>query len=153
MIQASNYDKQPFIKVPGGDHACDVGFDQIEQRLRNALNRLDGQRKVLAIECYTGIYYDDLLDQFKSGFGEALFFDTRKVFNSHESIMAMTEEFITDDPVFGVMNGLEMEDFFGSDKVEEARNEIENTSGLVVIFGVLFFHLLSFSYSSLLYSV
>ncbi len=61
---------------------------------------------------------------------------TSDLFKSHSEIELMVSSVLGDDPVFGRMNGLEIEDFFDDAKLAGAREQVKNWKhGLLVIVG------------------
>jgi hypothetical protein len=61
---------------------------------------------------------------------------TSDLFKSHSEIELMVSSVLGDDPVFGSMNGLEIEDFFDDAKLADAREQVKNWKhGLLVIVG------------------
>ncbi len=64
-----------------------------------------------------------MLDAFRQALRPALVVRTRDFLKSPAEIDAMVSHDLTDDPVFGRMNGLTIEDFAGS----RARREVAGT--------------------------
>jgi mannose-6-phosphate isomerase class I len=62
-------------------------------------------------------------------------FRASDVLKSSADIEEMLAPFLTDDPVFGRMNGLRIEDFLDSDKLARARNQINKAQGRVLVLG------------------
>jgi len=57
------YDLAPHVAVPG-DYTCHCGWDAIADALRAALTALpDGTRPVLSLDCYSGVFSDDVRAQ------------------------------------------------------------------------------------------
>ncbi len=123
----SLYDKRPVIKTNGW---CITGWQQIRGVLENQLVA----QKVLVVDCYTGVYFDELKTQF-STIENRLFIDTRDLFKPESAIREMTVPFVTDDVLFGYLTPLTIEDYFDTNKLEKARKMIFDATGPVVIFG------------------
>lgn len=123
----SLYDKRPVIKTNGW---CITGWQQIRGVLENQLVA----QKVLVVDCYTGVYFDELKTQF-STIENRLFIDTSDLFKPESAIREMTVPFVTDDVLFGYLTPLTIEDYFDTNKLEKARKMIFDATGPVVIFG------------------
>lgn len=123
----SLYDKRPVIKTNGW---CITGWQQIRGVLENQLIA----QKVLVVDCYTGVYFDELKTQF-SKIENRLFIDTSDLFKPESAIREMTVPFVTDDVLFGYLTPLTIEDYFDTNKLEKARKMIFDATGPVVIFG------------------
>lgn len=123
----SLYDKRPVIKTNGW---CITGWQQIRGVLENQLIA----QKVLVVDCYTGVYFDELKTQF-STIENRLFIDTSDLFKPESAIREMTVPFVTDDVLFGYLTPLTIEDYFDTNKLEKARKMIFDATGPVVIFG------------------
>ncbi|UZR99096.1 class I mannose-6-phosphate isomerase [Chondrinema litorale] len=121
----SNYDKYPSIKVEGNVIS---GWDKILTFLEGK-----GGNLKIAIECYHGVNSNEI----KNAFGnKTSFFDITSLFKSEEEIIRLTEPDITDDPIFGYITKLTLEDFLDEDKIKSVREEIQQSNeGLTVVCG------------------
>ena len=63
----SNYDKFPVVQVPGEEHSCVTGWENVTAELRSLLQ----QKKILVVECYQGVHDDEVLKALYEGFPEA----------------------------------------------------------------------------------
>jgi hypothetical protein len=62
-VKPSNYDKFPFVAVPGADRACVTGWDAIASRLRDNITERSIRRITVVVECYPGVLETDVLRQ------------------------------------------------------------------------------------------
>lgn len=129
-MRKSNYDKSPATPVNGtiwkGWHAI---INELTARCSP-----DKGRHLLVVECYQGVYYDELLQQF-SALAPTLAVDTRSVFKSPQEVEALTTPYMTDDRLFGRRANLTYADFLDKEKTEACKAKLEAASGLLLVFG------------------
>ena len=111
----SNYDKYPSTKVSG---TLALGWKAISERLAAASG------STLAVDCYTGVYEDDIEAALKAGFGQVI--RMRELMKPENEIREMTGRFMTDDVLFGFVSPLRLEDFFDTRVLNEARSRARN---------------------------
>ena len=115
-----NYDKAPFVNVPG--HTCDVGWDAIAARLTG----------VVAVECYPGIHEQEIITELRQRLRPAVVIHTREAMLPAAEIDRLVEPFLGgNDPVFGFLTNLKLEQFFDPVKLAELQKRIQG-SALVV---------------------
>ena len=112
-MRKSNYDKYPATKVDG---AVWVGWNAIAERLKET------KAEVLAVDCYAGVYENEVEDALKDGF--PLIIRTRSLFKTEEAVDAMTQRFMTDDVLFGYVSPLRLNDFFDQHLLDNARARV-----------------------------
>lgn len=136
-MRKANYDKFPSVSVPSR-HAseCWVGWDAVLQRISRVIDEGKTGRRVLAVECYAGVFADDIARRCKSVLGADLIIETKNVFHSAAKIDEIVAPFLGgDDPVFGYMTNLQMQDFLDREKVKSVRHAIQQSQGLVLVIG------------------
>jgi len=135
-MRKPNYDRFPTVAVPNGENACVSGWSSIAQCLQEAL-RTEG-RKVLTVECYTGIYEEELLASLIHELKPAKVITTGEAFLPDNEIDALVAPFNGgDDPIFGWICNLRLPQFFDMRKIEVLRAQVKaSTEGTVLIFGV-----------------
>ena len=132
----SNYDKYPSIQVPGGEGQCVRGWDAAVARLREAVAARKSARTVVTVECYTGVFVDEIVTALQERFPEALILRSSDAFLTAEEIESLVAPFNGgDDPVFGRLNGLRMEDFLDAEKTAALRHRLEGIPGTVFVIG------------------
>lgn len=136
MSRASTYDKHPFVQVSASASQCEVGWTRILERLKCAVNSAGAKRSILCVECYPGVFIDEIKEALEQGLNPARVFDTREHMKSSPEIDRMLEPYLTDDPVFGRINGIRIDDFFDSERLAMVQVEINKLPpGLTVIIG------------------
>ena len=132
------YDKQPFIPVSGFPEEPRSGWAAIARALRRALA---GGRRVVCVECYPGVLVDEVRQQLAALLDPALVVSTVDLLLPPDELDRKFAALLTDDPVFCVMNRVEIEDFFDQEKLRHARQRIAqweataSASGIALVIG------------------
>jgi mannose-6-phosphate isomerase class I len=135
-MRKSNYDKLPYVQVPGGENCCVEGWGDIAERLRQAIAERDTTKTVLVVECYTGVDEESVLREFQTRLLPAVSILAEDAMLSADEIDALVRPFLGDDPVFGFLCGLTLPQFFDNCKVDGLRSRANAiTRGLVLIVG------------------
>lgn len=132
MARNSNYDKFPMVSV-GEASNCDVGWASIVERLRETAG---GGRTVLCVECYPGVAVNDVERELVKGRRPATVIRAEKLYKDARQIDTMLAPYLGDDPVFGHMNGIVIEDFFDPEKLLAARASVaSHKDGIILVAG------------------
>ncbi|MBW3129950.1 class I mannose-6-phosphate isomerase [Hymenobacter profundi] len=138
-MRSSNYDKFPFVPVAARPDACQTDWPAITEALRAALPAAPtapDQPLVLAVECYPGTDLKQLQQELVQALQPAQCLVADDLYRSPADIDAMVAGPLTDDPVFGRLNGLTVTDFFDPSKLQAAQAALASAAGqLVVIVG------------------
>jgi mannose-6-phosphate isomerase class I len=130
----SNYDKRPFVQASANEQECKAGWTEIGAQLRAIIG---SARKIICIDCYPGVFVDDVVAGLDSQLGPSIVIRTHDLLKAPAEIERLTKPFLgADDPVFGRLTTLSLPDFFDPAKIAEARNTIERSAGTVLIVGV-----------------
>lgn len=130
-LRAPNYDKFPAVPVPL-DHAtgCLAGWDDIVRVLGSL------RAAVIAVECYPGVHDEEIRARLAAALSPALTLDAKEVFKTPSQIDALVAPDLGgDDPVFGRMSNLHIEQFLEPGKLAAVREKIAATTGLVLVVG------------------
>jgi mannose-6-phosphate isomerase class I len=130
-MRSSNYDKFPFIPV-GSSEECHVHWSNIVQKLQTSIT---ATASIICIECYPGVFLEEIKDVFSQAFNSSRIIDTRDYMRSPEEIDQMLQGYLTDDPVFGRMNHLRLEHFFNEEKLKSERQSLKDSRSTVFIIG------------------
>jgi mannose-6-phosphate isomerase class I len=133
----SNYDKFPSLTVAGGDRAATQGWDPIAERLRRAIAERGRKKVVLVVECYTGVDDSEVRAQLSARLSPACLLNSRDAMLPPRQIEALIAPFIGgDDPVFGFLCGLTLEQFFDTARVAQLQARIASLAeGLILVVG------------------
>lgn len=124
------YDRFPYV-VAGNADECIAGWFAIGAALRERL----GPAGVLAIECYPGTNLKEIEDGLRPSFPNSIFLDTEALLRDPGAIGRMLQPLLGDDPVFGHMNTIEIEDFFDREKLTAARQQCASGENPIIVFG------------------
>ncbi len=131
----SNFDKFPAVKIKG--HNCFAGWKNITDALQNTISEKQSNKVVVAIECYHGVYTNEIQTTLHNAFVNAEMIDSISAFKASDEIEKMVYPFVTDDPVFGYMAPLNIEDFFDFSTILSTQNKIAASENeLVIVYGI-----------------
>ena len=122
-----NYDRFPSTKITG---TILQGWDAVHTLLVECFKA----KKVVAVDFYAGVREEEVAGELEL-LSPTLFINTRNLMKPQDEIKAMTERFMTDDVLFGYVTNLTLNDYFDAEKLEEARQQVANTTGKVIIVG------------------
>lgn len=133
MHRKSNYDKFPFVPVLGCGAESWEGWPRILERLKAFST---SEAFVISVECYPGAFEKELTSTLEEGLRPTGIIRTSELQKSAPEIELMLGDVLGDDPVFGRMNELQLEDFFDPRKLARAREHVRHWNrGLLVIIG------------------
>lgn len=124
-----NYDLEP-AKHIGGFKAWS-GYKDIAAALKACTG---GKKTVTVLECYTQVDKEEILDGLKGVFD--VVFNAEECTVSDAEYNARIKEFVTDDRVFGIMNTLNLQDFYVQEKIAAMRKKIAEAKGRILVYGV-----------------
>ena len=125
-MRKSNYDKFPATAISG---TLFLGWDEVRQALKEVLLH----NRVLAVDCYTGVYEEELLRELSALGARVL--SVNACYKSEECVRQMTERFMTDDVLFGYVTNLTLDDYFEEEKLAAMRREISESTDPVIVLG------------------
>ena len=114
MPRKSNYDKYPCIAVSSSRSECSTGWPQIIQQLKQSSSR---DKCVACVECYPGAFERTITEALAAGFRPSAEIFTPDLLKSAPEIDKMLQGLLGDDPVFGRMSTIRLEDFFDERKL------------------------------------
>jgi len=133
MQRETNYEKFPIFTVsPCGSESWE-GWPRILERLEAFAAP---EQCTISFECYPGVFEKALISTLVEGLRPSGLIVTSDLLKSPSEIELLVSGVLGDDPVFGRMNCLEIEDFFDNAKLAGAREQVKNWKhGLLVIVG------------------
>jgi len=133
MHRESNYEKFPIFTVSRCRSETWEGWPDILDRLKAFAA---SEPCTISFECYPGVFEKALVGALAAGLRPSGLILTSDLLKSPSEIEPLVSSVLGDDPVFGRMNSLEIEDFFDAGKLARARELVKNwRHGLLVIFG------------------
>lgn len=134
VLTASNYDKLPYVDVPG--HDCQSGWAAIGKELAGALARNSSHSPRLVVECYPGVDELEVANRLSQRLRPQLALLASTALKNPEEIEQLVEPYLGgDDPVFGFMSGLELPEFFDTARLRELQQRARASQGLTLIVG------------------
>ncbi len=135
QLEKSNYDKFPAIKIDG--HTCNEGWKNIAEKLKNTSEQIRDEKKIIVIECYLGVYTNEIAKALGQYIPEAILFDASNALKTSDEIGKIVYPFVTDDPVFGYMSPLNLSDFFDVQKIVSMQEKVDAVKeGICIIYGI-----------------
>ena len=133
MPRRSNYDKFPVISVCSSESDCWENWPVILDRLRTYTAQT---KSVICIECYPSVLELALRGALEQGLKPAAVIMTTELLKNSAAIERMVGDVLGDDPVFGRMNTIQIEDFFDERKLHQARDlSTKWQDGLLLVVG------------------
>ncbi len=133
-MKKSNFDKSPEIRIKG--HSGIAGWKNISDILQNEIEMHKAEKIVIAIECYHGVNTQEIACCLKQNITAATFINSLAAIKTIDAVETMVHPFVTDDPVFGKMAPLELNDFFDASKISLSQDEISAIEkGAVIVYG------------------
>lgn len=126
-MRKPNYDKYPATVIDGN---ILQGWSEIRDILASKLS----EKTVLAVDCYTGVYEKELIDELSLLQPEEIIM-VNELYKDEKVIAEMTERFMTDDVLFGYVTNLCLADYFDSKKLVAAQKKISESNKPVIVLG------------------
>ena len=131
MVQGyGNYDKYPAKEIKG--FTAVSGYDAIVEELKKAV--YGKGRQVIVLETYTEVDQAEILAGL-TGLRATVFW-AEDCTISDRAYQDYIRQYVTDDRVFGIMNTLNIKDFYMKEKVDLMRKRIAETDGVILVYGV-----------------
>ena len=132
-VGGSSYDKAPFVPVSPSTFDCFAGWRDIAERIRGAAGP---RRAIVCVECYPGAFVEEVEQALTDALQPARVLRSADCFRPSSEIERLLAKDLTDDPVFGRLNGIRIEDFIAPERLAAARRAAGGvTDGLVLIIG------------------
>lgn len=125
-----NYDREPVKRIES--YRAYEGYEQIAAVIRSAVR--EKESPVIVLETYTQVEVCEILEGL-AGLNATVFL-AEKCMVSDREYLDRIRPYVTEDRVFGIMNTLNIQDFYRPDRVEGMREEIAHTRGISLVIGV-----------------
>lgn len=133
-----NYELHPVKRINGFDDQAWEGAEAIGQILQERVDAVlkEKNKAVVCFDLYPGVRKEEVL-RLGNALNPVRIFDMEDYAKSEDEIEEMFADFITEDRVFGVMCHKKIDAFFESERLEQAKKELEAVpKGCVVILGM-----------------
>ncbi|MBS1850585.1 MAG: class I mannose-6-phosphate isomerase [Acidobacteria bacterium] len=133
MSRHSNYDKFPYIAVSDTSADCVLGWPEIGRHLAGGI---PSGRFVVGVDVYPGAFEAEIQKALAEGLRPAKVLLVADLLKPAREVDRMLAGVLGDDPVFGLMNNIGLEDFFDFARLQQARQEVaEWKDGLLLVLG------------------
>lgn len=129
-MKSSNFDKFPVIEAER--YECVKGWELVANKIYTITSSNDS-KCVIAIECYHGTNTTEIKDQLAKRLKNAEFIDVTEAMKDAGAIDKMVYPYVTDDPVFGYMSPLILNDFYDEGKISKLKGQIKSSKNSQVI--------------------
>ncbi len=137
-MSASSYDRSPTVQVRGHDAHVWQGWDAVRREIGRAARAVvhERGRTVVALECYAGVRESELKTELVRGLRPDHVLEARAALKTPSEIERLAAPYLGgDDPLFGRMAPLDLEDFLDPWRQDEIHRRIARLKGLVVVLG------------------
>jgi len=87
----------------------------------------------LAIECYPGVLEQQISETLSEALSPTRVIRVRDTYKASREIESMISQELTDDPVFGRMDGLVIQDFVDPARIESSREQLKQNRGQLIL--------------------
>jgi mannose-6-phosphate isomerase class I len=129
------FNKYPTVKISQEQDWCVLGWDKVCSEIEQAIKKIKTPNKVILLECYQGVYIDEIKNALSTYLKEIDILLTSDYLKTEEEIRELTQPDVTDDRVFGVITNLQINDFFSQEKLQNAQETINKSSKPIIILG------------------
>ena len=120
-MRNANYDKSPFVQVEVENVSCVTGWQSIGEQLNQQISQLN--KRVVVIECYQGVYDDEIVSNLKSSLKHDAWLNARDAFKDEQEILNLTYPDVTDDRIFGYLTRLNISDYLDQHKTAQLQKK------------------------------
>ncbi len=136
MSRKSNYDREPVIRVNRLDSEAWAGYGAIINELKKHIAASGKSKTVLCIDCYPGVYDDEILEAVTKGLNPVLIIKAGEANLDYNRVWKMIERNVTEDPVFGVLSCHRIEEFFDQAMLKSLKQRVDAVEeGCVLVYG------------------
>lgn len=125
-----NFDLYPVKKMK--DIKAIIGLEDIVKKIKEKINK---DKFVICIDYYHGVN-ETIIEQIVQKLNPSLIIKSYEAQYCEDIIQDKFGKFITEDRVNGVFSVAKIHEFFNPDIIQELKHNIENTTGLVIVYGV-----------------
>jgi mannose-6-phosphate isomerase class I len=131
-VKNSNYDLNPTVQLTSDQSRCYLGWQEIIGELRHLVSP---GKFVITVECYPGVPDAEIVRALTESLRPSRVVLTNDFLLPEKQIDKLVDQYLGEDPVFGQMNPINIEDFFDKEKLSAVSSEISTNEELVLIVG------------------
>jgi mannose-6-phosphate isomerase class I len=128
-----SFNKFPFIKV-NVSQVCQVGWPAIGDEIKRSIQKRSAKR--IVIECYQGVFIDDIIQSILITFPDASIINTFDAMKGEDEIRKLTHPDVTDDRIFGFMTKLSLDYLFDQHNLSDLKSVIGKKNELTFVIGI-----------------
>ena len=114
---------------------CYSGWDACIDEINKAIKESKQEKIIVAIECYHGVFVKEIIKHIKV-LQPALLINAASAMKDESTIAEMVQPYVTDDPVFGFITSLELQDYFDKTKIVALQKQVNDiVEGIVIVMG------------------
>lgn len=127
---SNSFQQRPAVQISPDERECALGWIEILDRLSDhrGCNRI-------AIECYPGVLLETLREELVARMQPDLVLDSAATLLCPAALEEKFAAFLGDDPVFGFLSPVTLEEYFDPEKLNLARRCAESARGRVIALG------------------
>jgi mannose-6-phosphate isomerase class I len=129
----TTYDRFPVQCVTANDSDCAQGWGDVGAVL--SARARAAERCVIAVECYPGVHVREISAALEAALAPVLTVDAEEALKLPEELDAMLKPYLGDDPVFGFMYPLGLEEFFAPERLDALSRRVGEVDGPVLVVG------------------
>jgi mannose-6-phosphate isomerase class I len=126
----SQFNLHPAVPISESEAECALGWHEILDRLRQ-----NCEARRIAIECYPGVMLEPLRSELVSKLAPDLVLEAADAMLCPQQIEGKFAGILGDDPVFGRMTRVLLDDYFDHEKLARARNLAGRQKGRIIAIG------------------
>lgn len=133
------YNKEPEINIKGYDTDANEGYESIMNNICKVLgDKGDVLEKppLIVMEMYPGVRETEIKEQLQKYIPDAKIYHSDAYFKDEEEVNKEVLPILTDDRVFGRINGLNFTDFLVEDKKKQLEKEIVDRKTTTIVYGI-----------------
>lgn len=133
-MKSSNFNKKPTVRIHGEN--CLKGWAAITAELERAVKQNPKTKIVLSVETYPGADAQSILEELNNRLRPAYILRAEEVYKPEPHIYEMVRKDLGDDPVFGNLSYLNIDDYISPVMLDQKKAEIHSLKqGLILIIG------------------
>ncbi len=131
----SNFDKFPEVVVHGYNGT--MGWEEIAEELNNTIQSVPSKKLIVQLECYHGVFINSVIEQLGKRIPSASFVDVSPAMLPEQKLEKLVDPFVTDDPVFGYLTSLTLQDFFNEAALQQLADQVHSApESVLFIYGI-----------------
>ncbi len=129
----SNFDLNPILNIPGTTSIA--GFNEIVEEIRRKIQK-SKKKTVIVFDYYYGIDENEFFNNIIHKLNANVMINMDDIKYPEKILYEKIKTFVEIKSDAGKLSTYHLEEFFVPEKIDEAKNTIENSNGLIIVYGV-----------------